>query len=161
MDNHFFIKRRKDEIVTLVCVSILWNLLKKYAKDHQLDIVAQYVDEGTSGKSINGRSEMKRLLREAEQKKFEVVMVYKLDRLARKLKDSLEISETLEKFNVKLISLKENFDTSTPQGMMTFQLFGMIAELERSNIVERGKLGQQQRAREENLMVALYLDMTV
>ncbi len=122
--------------------------LQKYAKLNNFEIVEQFIDEGVSGKSIKGRPQLIRLLKGAEQQKFQIVLLYKLDRLARKLRDQLEISDTLVNFNVKLVSLKENFDTSTPTGMMTFQMFGMIAELERSNIIERGKLGQEQRARE-------------
>lgn len=122
--------------------------LEKYAGLNNLEIVERYIDEGASGKSIKGRSQLIKLLKDAEQQKFQIVMLYKLDRLARKLRDQLEISDTLVNSNIKLVSLKENFDTSTPTGMMTFQMFGMIAELERSNIIERGKLGQQQRARE-------------
>ncbi|TKH46016.1 resolvase [Paenibacillus terrae] len=122
--------------------------LQKYAEQHNFEIIDRYVDEGTSGKNIKGRPQLIRLLKDAEKQRFQIVMLYKLDRLARKLRDQLEISDTLVSFNIKLMSLKENFDTSTPTGMMTFQMFGMIAELERSNIIERGKLGQHQRARE-------------
>lgn len=122
--------------------------LDKYAGLNNLEIVERYIDEGASGKSIKGRSQLIRLLKDAEQQKFQIVMLYKLDRLARKLRDQLEIGDTLANSNIKLVSLKENFDTSTPTGIMTFQMFGMIAELERSNIIERGKLGQEQRARE-------------
>ncbi|MGN7384096.1 recombinase family protein [Paenibacillus sp. SAFN-117] len=122
--------------------------LEKYAEQFNFDIIDRYVDEGASGKSIKGRTQLQRLLKDAEKQKFQVVMLYKLDRLARKLRDQLDISDKLVNYNIKLVSLKESFDTSTPTGMMTFQMFGMIAELERSNIIERGKLGQQQRARE-------------
>lgn len=122
--------------------------LQKYADQHNIEIVDRYIDEGASGKDIKGRPQLIRLLKDATRQRFQIVMFYKLDRLARKLRDQLEISDSLLNFNVKLVSLKENFDTTTPSGMMTFQMFGMIAELERSNIIERGKLGQKQRARE-------------
>ncbi|WP_159887570.1 recombinase family protein [Paenibacillus puerhi] len=122
--------------------------MRKYAEQNDLEIVDEYVDEGASGKSISGRPQMKRLLKDANQQKFEVVIIYKLDRLARKLRDQLEIGDSLINNNAKLISLKETIDTSTPSGMMTFQMFGMVAEMERSSIIERGKMGQQQRARQ-------------
>lgn len=122
--------------------------LQRYADQNNIVIVGKYIDEGTSGKNISGRPQMKLLLKDAQLEKFNLVMVYKIDRFARKLRDALDISDTLDKCNVKLISLKESFDTSTPHGTMTFQMFCMIAELERSTIVERGKLGQEQRARE-------------
>jgi site-specific DNA recombinase len=71
------------------------DLLSSYAEKHNLTIVSEYIDEGKSGKSIDGRPQMMRLLEDAKQKKFEAVVVYKLDRLARKTRDSLEIVETL------------------------------------------------------------------
>ena len=82
--------------------------LEKYADLHGIEIVTRYIDEGVSGKSIQGRPQMKKLLRDASNQMFNYVLVFKLDRLARKMKDSLDIIETLEKNNVKLISLNEH-----------------------------------------------------
>lgn len=114
--------------------------IRKYTEQNGLEIVDEYVDEGASGKSISGRPQMKRLLKDANQQKFGVVIIYKIDRLARKLKDALEISETLERNNVRLISLNEKFDTTTAFGRTAFQMICSFAELERNNIVERVKL---------------------
>lgn len=122
--------------------------IRKYAEQNGLEIVDEYVDEGASGKSIAGRPQMKRLLKDANQQRFGVVIIYKIDRLARKLKDALEISETLERNNVRLISLNEKFDTTTAFGRTAFQMICSFAELERNNIVERVKLGMEQRAKE-------------
>lgn len=122
--------------------------IRKYAEQNGLEIVDEYVDEGASGKSISGRPQMKRLLKDANQQNFGVVIIYKIDRLARKLKDALEISETLERNNVRLISLNEKFDTTTAFGRTAFQMICSFAELERNNIVERVKLGMEQRAKE-------------
>ncbi|MFX0561118.1 recombinase family protein [Tepidibacillus infernus] len=96
--------------------------IRRYADQNGFEIVDEYVDEGASGKSIAGRPQMKRLLRDANQQKFGVVIIYKIDRLARKLKDALEISETLERNNVNLISLNEKFDTTTAFGRTAFQM---------------------------------------
>lgn len=122
--------------------------IRRYAEQNGLEIVDEYVDEGASGKSIAGRTQMKRLLKDANLKKFGVVIIYKIDRLARKLKDALEISDTLERNNVNLISLNEKFDTTTAFGRTAFQMICSFAELERNNIVERVKLGMEQRAKE-------------
>lgn len=122
--------------------------LERYAEANNIEIVARYIDEGASGKSIAGRPYMRRLLKDAQEKKFNTVMVYKIDRLARKLKDALEISDTLEQHNVKLISLNENFDTSTAFGKTAFQMLCSFAELERNTIVDRVKMGMMQRAKE-------------
>jgi site-specific DNA recombinase len=122
--------------------------LHKYASIHNMDVVHEYVDEGVSGKSISGRPQMKQLLSDAKNQKFDVVLVYKIDRLSRNLRDALEISDELQQSEVKLISLTESFDTSTPMGMMVFQLMGSFAELERKTIVNRVKSGMTQRAKE-------------
>lgn len=122
--------------------------LDRYAAANNIEIVAKYIDEGASGKSITGRPYMKRLLKDAQERKFDTVMVYKIDRLARKLRDALEISDTLEQHNVKLISLNENFDTSTAFGRTAFQMLCSFAELERNTIVDRVKMGMIQRAKE-------------
>ena len=79
------------------------------------------------------------LLEDAKQEKFEAVIVYKLDRLARKTRDSLEIVETLGSHGVQLISLSENIDTTTPHGKMFYTVLSSLAEMERDQIVGRVK----------------------
>src|SRR5690625_4856964 len=84
--------------------------LSDYARKHNLNIINEYIDEGKSGKSISGRPQMTKLLKDAAQKKFDTVIIYKLDRLARKTRDSLEIAETLNNHGVQLISLSESIE---------------------------------------------------
>ncbi|SFA93619.1 Resolvase, N terminal domain [Lentibacillus halodurans] len=124
------------------------KLLYDYAKQRNIQIIDEYIDEGRSGKSIDGRPEMQRLLKNARNNRFDVVITYKLDRLARKTRDSLEIIETLEDHNVQLMIYSENFDTTTLQGKMMYTLFSSFAEMERGQIVERVKMGMNQRAME-------------
>ncbi|WP_242773411.1 recombinase family protein [Brevibacillus parabrevis] len=122
--------------------------LHRYAEVHNMEVVEQYVDEGYSGKSIEGRPHMQRLLQDSRQGNFNVVLVYKIDRLARKLKDALEINDELEKNGVQLVSINENIDTTTPMGRMVFQMVGSIAEMERNTIVGRVKMGMTERAKQ-------------
>ena len=124
------------------------DLLSNYAEKNNLTIIDDYIDEGKSGKSIAGRPQMIRLLDDAKQGKFEAVIVYKLDRLARKTRDSLEIVETLGNHGVQLISLSENIDTTTPHGKMLYTVLSSVAEMERDQIVGRVKMGMTQRAKE-------------
>lgn len=124
------------------------DLLNTYAEKHNLTIISEYIDEGKSGKSIDGRPQMIHLLEDAKQEKFEAVIVYKLDRLARKTRDSLEIVETLGSHGVQLISLSENIDTTTPHGKMFYTVLSSLAEMERDQIVGRVKMGMTQRAKE-------------
>ncbi len=122
--------------------------IRKYCERNDIEIVSEYVDEGKSGKSISGRPQMRKLLTNAGQNKFDVLVIYKIDRLARKLKDALEISDTLERNNVRLVSLSEQIDTTTPFGKASFQFLGSFAELERNTIIGRVKMGMEQRAKE-------------
>ncbi|MGY3714915.1 recombinase family protein [Sutcliffiella cohnii] len=124
------------------------ELLYEYANKNNIEIIEEYIDEGKSGKSIEGRPEMKRLLRDAKEENFNAVIIYKLDRISRKTKDALEIAEKLDFHNVQLISYSENIDTTTPGGKMFFTILSSVAEMERSTIIDRAKMGMVQRAKE-------------
>lgn len=129
-------------------ISAQLDELKRYAEQNGFEYIGEYVDEGVSGKSIVGRPEMRKLLRDAERNKFDIVLVYKIDRISRKLKDALDISDVLEKSNVSLICPKENFDMSSPTGKMVFQMMGSFAEFERNTTVDRVKMGMKERAKQ-------------
>lgn len=122
------------------------QLLYDYAKHRDIQIIDEYIDEGRSGKNIEGRPQMQRLLKNSKNGDFDVVIIYKLDRLSRKTRDSLEIAETLESNNVQLISYSENIDTSTPGGKMYYTVMSSVAEMERETIIDRVKMGMNQRA---------------
>ena len=124
------------------------NALRDYALKNNLTIIDEYIDEGKSGKSIEGRPEMTRLLRDAALKKFDTIVIYKLDRLARKTIDSLDIAEILGNHGIELISLSENIDTSTIHGRAFYTMASMFAQMEREQIAERVKMGMTQRAKE-------------
>lgn len=71
----------------------------------------------------------------------DVLVVWKLDRLARSLKQLLETVEGLEKRGIKFRSITEQMDTSTPGGRLIFHVFGALAEFERSLLRERTMAG--------------------
>ncbi len=122
------------------------QLLYAYAKQRNIQIIDEYIDEGRSGKSIDGRPQMQRLLKDSKNGEFHAVITYKLDRLARKTRDSLEIVETLERHNVQLMSYSESIDTTTPGGKMFYTVMSSVAEMERATIIDRVKMGMNQRA---------------
>jgi DNA invertase Pin-like site-specific DNA recombinase len=94
------------------------------------------IDAGQSGKSLD-RPQMQRLLTEVKQRKVAKVIVCKLDRLTRSVRDLAELVETFNARGVQLISLQEQVDTTSAMGRMFLNLMGMIAQWERETIVER------------------------
>jgi len=113
------------------------------ATDAQLDELRRagcktIFQEHGSGAS-RARPELARLLKEIRA--GEVLVVVRLDRLARSVSHLLEVIETLEKRGAHFRSLRDPIDTSTPQGMFSLQVLGAVAQLERALISERTKAG--------------------
>lgn len=104
-----------------------------------------YVDEGISGSHLD-RPEFKRMMEDVKQRKFDVVAVWRIDRLSRTLTNLLEIFERLDENKVEFFSYKENFDMSGPIGKLVFQIFGALAEFERKNIFMRTSEGKKTAA---------------
>lgn len=120
--------------------------LRAYAAEHNLSIYREYVDDGYSGKSIDGRPAMLELLADAKQGRFQAVITWKLNRLARNLADQLKMLEIFNKHNIGYISLTEQFDSNTAQGAFKFQMLGAIAQMEREQIAQNTRLGMQKRS---------------
>jgi len=74
-------------------------------------------------------------------RKGDIVVVWKLDRLGRSLRDLIDVVTTLRDNGVQFRSLQESIDTTTPAGKLTFHVFGALAEFERDMIRERTKAG--------------------
>ena len=121
--------------------------LKQYCHAFGIEIFDIYMDLGISGRSLKDRNELKRLMDACSNSLFDMVLVWKISRLSRNLKDLLYLIDIFEKHNVHFASCSEKFDTSTPVGRMTLQLLGSIAEFERNTIVENVKLGLKEFAR--------------
>jgi site-specific DNA recombinase len=121
--------------------------LNGYCQLQGWTVVNSYVDAGFTGKN-GDRPGLQRLLTDAKLGLFDKMVVFKLDRLARSLSLLLEIEKTLKEHGIPLISMKESIDTSSGTGKMIFSLFGMVAEWDRANIIERCKNGRLQRYKE-------------
>ena len=98
-------------------------------------------EEKASGASRRGRRELARCL--ASLSKGDVLVVYKIDRIARSLFDLLDILRSLETRGALIKSITEPLDTSSPMGVFMLQMLGAVAQLERSMIRERSIAGQQ------------------
>ena len=118
--------------------------LKIYCQSQEWQVVGIYVDPGHTGKDAD-RPGLKNVLSGAKLGLFQKVAVYKLDRLARKLRLLLELEETLKDCGVYLYSLKDQVDTSTAIGRTVFQVLGLVSEWERETIIERTKTGRISR----------------
>ena len=121
--------------------------LRDYCRKNNRVVVTEYVDRGISGKSTKGRLQLQRLLEDAAANKFDEVLVWKINRMARNTIDLLRIVETLNKINITFRSFSENFETETPQGRFTLQMMAAVGELERNTIVDNVKMGMKQAAR--------------
>lgn len=116
-----------------------------FCKAHDWIIADIYVDGGYSGSNLN-RPGMQKLMSETD--KFDIVLVYKLDRLSRSQRDTLYlIEEVFLPNDVDFISMQESFDTSTPFGKAMIGLLAVFAQLEREQIRERTKMGRIARAK--------------
>ena len=116
--------------------------LEKYCNNRNMSIFSKYIDKGVSG-SKESRPEFDRMLADASKRKFDVLLVWKLDRLSRSLKHLLNTLDTLQSLNISFICYSDNIDTTTPTGKLMFQMVGAFAEFERELIRERVKLGLQ------------------
>ncbi len=123
------------------------RLLIKYCEERGYEIQNCYTDRGISGKNITGRPELTQLLEDAKCDLFDIVIVWKINRISRSLRDLLSIVELLDKHSVMFQSMTENFDNSTPAGKMQFQMMGIIGEFERESIAQNVRMGMVARAR--------------
>ena len=116
--------------------------LLQYAKNFGWDVFCSmsgrdiYMDDGYSGGNMD-RPALQRLLFDARNKQFDLILVYKQDRLSRRLKDLLGLLEEIDSLGIGYKSATEPFDTTSSAGKMAIQMLGSCAEFERNRLVER------------------------
>jgi len=121
--------------------------LLAYAESQDWDVVSVLVDEGYSAKDLN-RPAMQELLEKIQNNEIDVVLVYKLDRLTRSVKDLYTLLEVFSRNDVGFRSSQEQFDTTTTMGRAMLGILGIFAQWERETIAERVRLGMEQKVRE-------------
>lgn len=117
------------------------EMCKDYAFKHfecSDDDIIIYEDEGFSGGNIN-RPEFLKMMQDAKDKKFDVLICYRLDRVSRDVADFSNTIEELNDYNISFVSIKEQFDTSTPMGRAMMYIASVFSQLERETIAERIK----------------------
>lgn len=121
--------------------------IREYCEKEGHEIYKLYEDRGISGKNISNRPGIKQLLNDATENKFDLVIVWKLNRISRKLLDILNIVELLNKHSIAFRSLTESFETETPSGKLQLNIMGAIGEFERETIAENVKMGMISRSK--------------
>jgi DNA invertase Pin-like site-specific DNA recombinase len=124
--------------------------LRQMAAQRNFEIVAEYTDRISGVKAR--RPGLDDLMRDARRGKFDVVLVWASDRIARSVKHFLDVLDELNRLNVEFVSFREQIDTGGPLGRAIVVIIGAIAELERNLIVERVKAGMR-RARLEGRQI--------
>ncbi len=115
------------------------QLCKEYAIKHfnfDESSFIVYEDEGFSGGNTK-RPEFQRLLKDTEANKFQMLICYRLDRISRNISDFSQMINILNKNNISFISIREQFDTTTPMGRAMMYIASVFAQLERETIAER------------------------
>jgi site-specific DNA recombinase len=104
-------------------IEIQRNFLMEYCRLYGLEVAEVYADDGVSGTiPLHERAEGRRLLRDAEDGKVGLVLVYRLDRLGRSLLVIVDAHDSLDSLGASLRSGREPIDTSTPSGRLIFQM---------------------------------------
>ncbi len=119
--------------------------LDAYAKSQEdWRIVRRFTDQASG--AILERPGLERALSEAEAGRFDLLLVYRVDRLSRSVRGLAQILERLDAAEVLFRSATEPFDTASSAGRMMVQLLGVFAEFERATIVERTVAGMERKA---------------
>lgn len=114
--------------------------LREYCDRRGWTVAAEYVDVGISG-AKDSRPQLNKLMADAKQRRFDAVLVWKLDRFGRSLKHLVSALGEFEALGVAFASLRDSFDLTTPAGRLMFNMVASFAEFERDLIRERVKAG--------------------
>jgi len=119
-----------------VSLEVQQRKIEAWCVANDFELGGVFVDAGLSGKRADNRPELQNALSAVTQSKG-VLVVYSLSRLARSTKDTIQISERLDKAGADLVSLSEKLDTTSAAGKMVFRLMAVLAEFERDQVYER------------------------
>ena len=104
--------------------------------EEYVDRCMVFEDEGFSGGNLK-RPAFQRMMADVRKRKFKAIVVYRLDRISRNISDFTGLIDELTKLNVSFVSIREQFDTSTPMGRAMMFIISVFSQLERETIAER------------------------
>lgn len=113
---------------------------RDYCARENIEIYKEYSDIGQSG-SKESRPEFDKLVKDMRDKKFNCVIVYKLDRIGRSISHLLKLFEEFKKKRINFISVTQNINTTTPEGRMFLHMLMVLAEYERELTISRINAG--------------------
>lgn len=118
--------------------------IELYCKLNDIEIVKEFKDEAISAKHEHTRKGYKNLIEFISNKENNIgaIIVYKSDRIHRSLENLMKMISYIQSLDIDFISITEQFDTSTAQGMLFLQMLGSFSEFERKLIAERTKSGR-------------------
>src|ERR1017187_3658996 len=131
--------------------------LQLLASHRGYEVVKQYTDR-MSGSKVRIPA-LDQLLADARKRRFDVVVVWAFDRMARSVRHFLEVLDELNQLNVEFVSHRENIDTGVALGRAMIVIVGAIAELERNLIIERVKAGMRRSRLEGTILGRKPLDV--
>lgn len=116
------------------------ELCRQYISAHYGDTalknITVYEDEGFSGGNTD-RPQFQTMMKDARDKKLSAIVCYRLDRISRNISDFTGLIQEFEKLNISFISIREDFDTSSPMGRAMMYIASVFSQLERETIAER------------------------
>lgn len=118
------------------------NDVRQLAQQRGFEVIEEFVDRGVSGVRTK-RPALDRLMSDAARGRFDVVVVWSADRLARSVKHFLELLDEFGRLHIEFLSMRENLDTGGPLGRAVITIVSAVAELERSLIRERVRAGMR------------------
>ena len=116
------------------------STLRAYLEKRSWTLFKEYIDTGFTGSNTK-RPVFNEMIADAKKRSFDVLLVYKLDRLSRSLKDLITTLDELQALEIDFVSYDNGLDTTTPTGRLLFHVVGAVAEFEKELIRERVKAG--------------------
>lgn len=123
-----------------ISIESQYDVLTEYCKDNNYDVYDVYIDAGKSGKTTSNRDEFKRMINDAKQHKFNILVIWKISRFGRNFNDLILGSKVLMDNYINIISYSEHFDLNTAIGRLVFNILSSVANFEIDEYSENIKM---------------------